>query len=50
MTYLALCWVTLVLRGNMTARNLSKEMAERVRTLATMHITEMDRRSHQIKI
>ena len=31
--------MTLVLRGSITARNLSKEMAERVRMLETMHNT-----------
>ena len=39
-SHLALRWVTLVLRGQMTARNLSHEMAERVITLDTMHSTD----------
>ena len=39
-THLAFLWVTLVLRGSITARNLSKEMAERVRILETIHSTE----------
>ena len=39
-SYLALRWVTLVLKGQMTARNLSHEMAERVITLDTMHSTD----------
>ena len=37
--YLAFLCVTLVLRGQMTARNLSQEMAERVITLDTMQST-----------
>ena len=39
-SHLALRWVTLVLKGQMTARNLSHEMAERVITLDTMHSTD----------
>ena len=39
-SHLALRWVTLVRRGQMTARNLSHEMAERVITLDTMHSTD----------
>ena len=37
--YLAFLCVTLVLSGQMTARNLSKEMADRVSTLDTMQST-----------
>ena len=39
-SYLAFLWVTRVLSGQMTARNLSQEMAERVITLDTMHSTD----------
>ena len=38
--YLAFLWVTRVLSGQMTARNLSQEMAERVITLDTIHSTD----------
>ena len=37
--HLAFLCVTLVLSGSITARNLSKEMAERVRMLETIHNT-----------
>ena len=43
-TDLAFLWVTLVLRGQMTARNLSQEMAERVSTLETMQRTTRKRK------
>ena len=39
MPHFAFLCVTLVLSGKMTARNLLKEMAERVRMLATMQST-----------
>ena len=41
LSHLALRWVTLVLKGQMTARNLSHEMAERVITLDTIHSTDI---------
>ena len=46
-TNLAFLWVTLVLRGQMTARNLSQEMAERVSTLETMQRTTRKRKMFQ---